>query len=154
MNLYLAGDYALKSQLRRLAGLLADRGHNIVSTWLEEPDAADGIKARLDANALTPEDRDDLEDINARNRRDVMRADCMVLFNGPGTSGGKFVEFGAAWIKRLPVVWIGPETNFGPFDSNQVKVFPDLRPRQDSDAWLGPAIQAALEAIDEIEIGG
>ncbi len=103
MKIYLASRYSRIAEMRSVAAVLRDLGHEITSRWIlgdhqirdTELNAAASAKRELFAQ----EDFDDL-----------VEADCTVSFSEEPrtpTRGGRHVEFGIALARMQVVVLIG-----------------------------------------------
>ena len=89
---YLAAGYSARRTMKQAAERIAARaaGWQCCSRWLE---------GGHDNTASSVCGDDDLEDVRA--------ADAMVVFHGPSTRGGKWVELGIAIERRIPILLVG-----------------------------------------------
>lgn len=107
MKVYLAAQYHRKEEIRKYADDLRHIGHEVTSSWLEEPHAP--TTQLID---LTDQQHRDyaIQDIV-----DIVQADSLVFFSVPDTEltvrGGRHVEFGYALARGIPIIVVGPKEN-------------------------------------------
>ena len=102
MRLYLAAAYSRAEEMRAMAELFRQDGHEITARWIEgkhdtPPEGIEPNSREHDAWAA----QDDLDDIN--------RSDCIVSFTGGGnrSRGGRHVEFGYGLAVGIRLVIVG-----------------------------------------------
>jgi hypothetical protein len=121
MKLYLAAQYGRKEEIKLAARLLTADGHEITSTWINEPYPPTATLADLQESKLRELAEQDLSELH--------QAEGIVFFsedpNTPIKRGGRHVEFGfcLAFDKRLVVV--GPRENIFHYLSD-VEAYPSL----------------------------
>lgn len=113
--MYLAARYITKDKIKSYAEKLITEGHEITSSWLSpEDDQSDGAAA-------------------LRDLIDIQEADALVSFTEEPSigynTGGRHVEFGAAWVWGKKLIIVGPKENiFHHLEGViQVKNFDELR---------------------------
>src|ERR1700676_3526460 len=107
MKIYLAARYSLKKEIRKKTKNLINLGHQISSSWLQEPH---------NPNIQLTEISDELNSFYAnQDIEDIRRADWLVLFSQsptlPGVRGGRHVEFGYALGLGKKLMVVGPKEN-------------------------------------------
>jgi nucleoside 2-deoxyribosyltransferase len=113
MDIYLAASWSRKHDMGQVAVALQEHGHNIVSTWLTEPDGPHHAVAEDGRYA-----DEWLEDVAHQDIRDLDQANVLVLVaenpRTPMIGGGRHFEFGYAYKAGLPIiVWGESEHVFG-----------------------------------------
>lgn len=104
MRIFLAGAWNAKGYLIDARTMCEQDGHEVVSTWLDEPVVDSSNPFMLKVMALN-------------DWHDVKRADIFVVMREwPSTSGGFYVEMGIALEAGLPIVCIG-KPNGGVYDA-------------------------------------
>jgi hypothetical protein len=122
VKIYLAASYKNHPEMRIVRGLLNAIGHDVTSRWIEGNHTADTpAQSRLFGEH-------DLEDLE--------RANMLIAFLGPSTTGGWHVEFGYALAIRRRDMTFGDDAYriavVGAIDRNvfhhlpEVEVYPDL----------------------------
>lgn len=95
MKLYLSASYVRKHELRGYRSVLESLGHEVTSTWLDEPDYGDdGVSMMQGPDYCALAHRDCV---------DIDRADAFVAFTEPPNGaprGGRHVEYGYAHAKN------------------------------------------------------
>lgn len=103
MRVYLAGSFNERERLRRLCRFMSQRGIEVTSSWLEEPELRNDTPAAEDWD-LRARANDDWNDI--------ARAEAFIIFTTqPSTTGGRDVELGRALTLGIPTLLIGPREN-------------------------------------------
>lgn len=98
MKIYIASPHDFKEHCWRLAYSLQSKGHEIVSSWLDQ----DFIGYKSDMSEEANRDIDD-----------ILKADYVVVLNFPKSSsrGGYHTELGIALALRKPVILVGEKSN-------------------------------------------
>lgn len=107
MQVYLAGRYSQKEDIKVKARELESLGIEVTSSWLEEPHSP-----QVGLTELTP----DLARFYAhQDLTDIYRADLVILFtvdpNTPTVRGGRHFESGFAHGLGRPLILCGPREN-------------------------------------------
>ncbi len=101
MRLYLGGAWVAKSLMHAAHGYMRERGFEVVSTWTEQPDDADGT--------CTSEER---VYYAQRDWAELCSADTLVYCAFGGVkSEGKATELGAALMAGKRVLLVGKRDN-------------------------------------------
>ena len=101
VRVYLAASFSRREEIKSLVPKLEGSGFECTSSWLNSP-YKDMESCPIDQRHKAG--RTDL--------CDVLRSDCLILFNDyPSTTGGRHVETGLAIGKSIPIVLIGERTN-------------------------------------------
>jgi hypothetical protein len=107
VKVYIAGTFTAQARLRPMADALRSQGHDIVSSWLYEPQPH---PPHLAFGALH-------EALADKCIAEVFSAECIILDRfGESTSGGRYVEWGVAChpreLKLRYTVGPGPDLVF------------------------------------------
>ena len=120
MRVYLAAQYARKAEIAEYARQLNALGHEVVSTWTDEPYSPTVQLAEVSEQ--------DLREIAERDINEVLRSDALVLFSvsdkAPTYRNGRLVEFGIALALDKRLLVCGPRENIFHHLSD-VEVYPD-----------------------------
>lgn len=103
MRLFLAGSWNAKEHLRAARTMCEEAGHEVTSTWLDEPpiDTSNPFLMKV---------------MGLNDWHDVKRAGMLVMFREwESTSGGMFVEMGIALERGMPIAGVG-KPNTGVYD--------------------------------------
>ena len=96
LSIYLAGRYQSKDKLAKIGNALKDQGYEITARWLYD------FQGSAKESAVGDMD-------------DVKKADYLVSFTEEPAigynTGGRHVEFGAAWAWGKKLVLVGPREN-------------------------------------------
>lgn len=107
MQVYLAGRYSKKLELRKYADELEKVGIRVGTEWLKEPDNPNGALSDSSESKLAEYARQDYWNIGA--------CDVFVFFaenqDFQPPRGGRHVEFGMALILGKPIVVVGSPEN-------------------------------------------
>ena len=109
MQIYLAARFSRRDELEALRPLFEAAGHTLISRWHQEQASAplNGAMANHtpDENAFYA----------ARDAKDVLHADMLVLFTEPPESawprGARHVEYGMAFAAGIQLSLVGPREN-------------------------------------------
>jgi hypothetical protein len=98
MKVYLAAMYGSKEKIKEVAAKLNGIGITVTSSWLYSTD-----------------DADDIPGAAYRDLMDVKEADAVINFTTDRSvgyvTGGRHVEFGAAWAWGKKLIIVGPKEN-------------------------------------------
>lgn len=118
MKVYVAARWEDKAEAAAVANALASEGHEIVSSWLEEPD---DNKTALDAAGKAM--------VAQRDLREIAGCQVIVILSYPhmhrDTTGGKHVELGAALVLGKAIVLVGARENIFHYHPS-VRVAPNV----------------------------
>lgn len=95
MKIFLAGSYSAKDELKVIRAALEDQGHEVTSTWLDEPANTDTSAFSMKLYALN--------DIFDLERADLVAI--MALW--PSTTGGWYTELGIALARGIETYVVG-----------------------------------------------
>lgn len=139
MRYYLAARFSAQAEMRDVREFLHAAGHEVTSSWIDEPTTETG------PDGITPEimntDPDRCWRFAAADIEDLRAADVVVVFTeaGPSTTGGRHVELGLAIGTRKHVVVVGPRENI-------FQTLPAVRHYPDRLQWIAAEGAAALGA--------
>lgn len=136
MNIYIACSYGSSPTARRMAALLAEHGHTIVSRWHEEAD-----------RDTDPQDEAARAQLQAANEADMQRADALVVLSHVGQPRATYWEAGWCAALGLPTVWVHGADGHG-------RCLADSRPGVRRVVAYGvDAVDAAAIASELVDIG-
>lgn len=97
MRIYTAASFVEQKRIREMKEQLIQRGHTVLSTWLEEAVRPEGMT----------EEQFELK-MAIKDLQEVAAADCMILDTAkPSKTAGKMVEVGFALAKHKLVYVVG-----------------------------------------------
>lgn len=99
-KIYLAAAYHRKEEMRQVRDTLVKAGHKCTSSWLKE-------QHQSDADCTDEQ----LAEYAYQDMLDISQSDMLLMFAGEGITGGRHVEFGAAWVMGKRVAIIGDIEN-------------------------------------------
>lgn len=117
MKIYTAATFKEQSRIQLMRDELFRRGHNVLSTWLNE---------QVKPNGMTQEEFG--KKMAMKDLQEVAEADCLILDRfEPSLSGGKMIEFGFALAKHKLLYVVDPDfpNPASIFLQLADKVFPD-----------------------------
>lgn len=109
MKIYLAARFSRKEELKGYAEQLRQRGHTVISSWLD----TDWTDRPGESSVAPPEYR---KEWASRDLNDIDSVDMVISFTEqPGIAnagrGGRHVEFGYALAKGKRLLIVGPAEN-------------------------------------------
>lgn len=109
MIIYLAADYARKSEMQGCRAFVEALGHKVVSTWIDnEQEQPFGI----DGEAIDETTINRCAGLATADFSELKDSDTVLLFTtGRLARGGRHTEFGAALAMMKRIIIIGPREN-------------------------------------------
>lgn len=98
MRIYIAGTFTAQERLAVEAEELKAAGHKVTSTWLHEPPKPAGMHHEVW-----------MRDTAAKDLVEIEESDTLILdLFGESTTGGRYVEWGAAYAYGAYLYTVGP----------------------------------------------
>ena len=108
MNIYLAGAYKRRLEIRDYAEQVESMGHTVMSRWLY------GGSMELDKGEDSVSYSMDVQQFALNDIEDIENSDILISFTEPRFSvstGGRHVEFGMAVRMKKKLIAVGPREN-------------------------------------------
>lgn len=106
MKIYIAGKYEARERLRSIRAILQERGHEVISSWLDETAPKGEVTDEYKAS------------VAIRDFREILNADLFILDTlDESNTGGREVELGWALaltlmgLHKMKPIRIGPDRN-------------------------------------------